>query len=95
MTTRVYPPNGKATTTSAHGRTYVCAANSFLDVPDQDAMVLQTNGWIVAALRGVGATSARPTSGLARGDSYQDTTLGYKTVWSGSNWMNPASGASV
>lgn len=92
MTTRVLPPNALAKTTPANGRVYTCAASSFIDVPDHDALILETNGWVIAAHMGVGTTAQRPTTNLQVGKRYLDTTLGYSIVWTGASWVNPANG---
>lgn len=92
MTLRVLPPSAAAKTTAANGRTYTCAAASYLDVPDQDALILEANGWIIVALMGVGTTAQRPTTGLQTGRQYFDTTLGYVIVWTGASWVDPANG---
>lgn len=92
MTLRVLPPNAAAKTTAANGRTYTCAAASYLDVPDQDALILEANGWIIVAHGGVGTTAQRPTTGLSTTRRYFDTTLGYIIVWTGASWVNPSNG---
>jgi hypothetical protein len=89
---RLIPPPGGATT-PANGRSYTCAANATLDVPDFDAFVLIANGWLKVA-GSVGATSARPASPF-KGQTFHDTTLGYNITWDGKAWRNPATGAAV
>ena len=92
MTMRVLPPSAAAKTTAANGRTYTCAAASYLDVPDQDAAILEANGWIIVVHMGVGTTAQRPTTGLQMGKRYLDTTLGYTIRYTGKSWVNPANG---
>ena len=92
MTLRVLPPNGAAASITVFGRSYTCAAGAYLDVPDQDAYILEANGWIIAAHMGVGTTAQRPTAGLQTGKRYFDTTLGYTIIWTGTSWVNPSNG---
>jgi hypothetical protein len=92
MTLRVLPPNGAAASITVFGRSYTCAAGAYLDVPDSDAFIMETNGWVIAAHMGVGATSGRPTTNLVKGKRYFDSTLGYTIVWTGASWINPSNG---
>ncbi len=46
---RVMPPNGIADTKIVNGRSYTCASNATIHVPDFDAHILTANGWINAA----------------------------------------------
>ena len=92
MTTRLMPPPSGPFVGYANGRTYTCAQGSTLDVPDWDARVLTSNGWVPAAL--VGVTAGRPTN-PSKNQQFHDTTLGYTIVWDGRVWRNPATGASV
>lgn len=95
MNIRMIPPDG-GSTLSVNGRTYTCAANSYLDVPDFDSIQLTANGWVmVAGGGGVGATSARPTTRLGKQVEFFDTTLGYTIVWNGAHWINPLNGNTV
>lgn len=91
MTTRVLPPNGVATTTIANTRSYTCAADAYLDVPDHDALVLEANGWSVAAHGGVGATATRPVN-PTKNMVFFDSTLGYTIKWTGKSWVSPNNG---
>ncbi len=87
---------GKAVT--IYGRTYTAAAGTTYDAPDQDAAVLEANGFLSTGgptCIGVGTTALRPTTGLFIGASYVDTTLAYVVVYDGALWRNPSSGASV
>jgi len=107
---RMFPPANQAISPGAAaqfnpfpiaGRTYTCAAGSYLDVPDFDAAVLASNWW--GRLARVGPTSARPTgresdwggAGMPAGLPFIDTTLGYVVFWDGATWRNPATGAAV
>jgi len=90
---RLMPPNGVATTTAVNGRTYTCAANATIDVPDFDASVLTANGWVKVA-SAVGATAARPTT-PHKNQTFHDTTLNVTIVFDGKVWRNPATGAAV
>ena len=91
MTTRVLPPNAAASSITVNGRFYSCAAGSFIDVPDHDAFIMETNGWTIAAHGGVGVTAARPTT-PQKNQLFFDSTLGYSIVWTGASWVNPANG---
>ena len=91
MTMRVLPPSAAAKTTAANGRTYTCAAASYLDVPDQDAAILEANGWIIVAHMGVGVTTSRPAS-PTKNQVFFDSTLGYTIRYTGKSWVNPANG---
>lgn len=91
MTTRVLPPNAAAASITVNGRLYTCAAASFIDVPDHDASIMETNGWTIAAHGGVGATAARPAT-PQKNQLFFDSTLGYSIKWTGKSWINPANG---
>lgn len=100
MNIRMLPPTGGATFAVA-GRSYTAAANSFIDVPDFDAIVMQANGWTKCAA--VGPTTARPTvaspgfAGAPRaGFQFFDTTLSKTVIWHRSGaWIDPATGGAV
>lgn len=94
MNHRMLPPNGAAASTTVNGRTYSCAANGYVDVPDFDALVLESNGWTIAANGGVGTTAQRPTN-PKKNDTFHDSTLGYNIKFNGKGWVNPTSGAAV
>jgi hypothetical protein len=89
-----------ADTKIVNGRSYTCASNATIDVPDSDAQILTANGWINAAGTSgavatfVGKTAERPDK-PAKSQAFLDTTLGLTVVWDGSNWRNPATGAAV
>lgn len=89
----------QAKTITVNGRVYTYADGQTYDVPPQDVDVLSANGWFQVGgplCVGVGATTARPTTGLFPGASYVDTTLGYIVVFDGRDeWRNPVTGAAV
>lgn len=87
---RFIPANGAAKSTTANGRTYSCAANSFVDALPADADTLGANGWIRIA--GSGTTAQRPTTPYLA-QLYHDTTVGSIIVFEGGAWRNPATGA--
>jgi hypothetical protein len=89
---RLFPANGAAKTTVANGRAYTCAANGFVDAPDGDAFILTANAWVQVAQ--VGSTAQRTTN-PARSHKFLDTTLNKIVIFNGSNWADPATGASV
>jgi len=93
MTMRIMPPANGATTT-VNGRTYTCAAGSTVDVPDHDALVLESNGWTLVAQHGANTTALRPTNPV-KNSTYLDTTLGFVIKFDGKVWRNPVSGAAV
>jgi hypothetical protein len=90
---RLIGANGKAVTSIANGRTYVCAAGATIDAPDFDAWILMANGFIALAA-GVGATAQRPSK-PSPGQNFHDTSLNLTIVWEGSAWRNPATGSVV
>ena len=97
---QVFPSAGARTTIVVRGRTYTCPVGSTITVPDHDAFVLCSNGWLRSALDGAGTTAQRPAANPATGTpaprvgyGYFDTTVGAKIVWNGKQWINHASGA--
>lgn len=89
---RVMPPaDGLHSTITVNGRTYTCALGSTIDVPDQDGIVMEVNGWTASP---AGATAARPSSPY-KGQTWHDTTLGFDIKFDGKVWRNPTSGAAV
>jgi hypothetical protein len=78
---------------TVNGRTYACATNSTIDVPDQDALVLLTNGWCDTS-RAVGATASRPSAPNLN-QKFHDSTLNMIIVWDGKNWRSIATGGVV
>lgn len=90
-------PSSTARNITVNGRVYVATAGAPVTAPDHDAAVLSANGWINAAgveSAGSGATTARPTS-PKRGDTYNDTTLGYVVLYDGTTWRHHATGAAA
>jgi hypothetical protein len=86
-----------------HGTTYTCALGASLQVTEQAAERMISNGWTpVADLSGTTAQRPKTNTGavpgqssvVARGTHYYDTTLGYVITWDGATWRSPA-GASV
>lgn len=95
---RMFPPgDGRHPTIAViGGRSYTATVGNFLDVPTQDAHVLQANGWTRAGDTGiVGPTSARPAS-MASG-VYFDTTLSVPVFWDklAGVWRNIFTGAAA
>src|SRR5262245_10823280 len=89
LTHRLIPP-AKGSKVTVHNRTYDPAAGA-QDVPEQDAVRLQANGWIFLAPSG--PTSQRPNSAvgvypLLPGVKFWDTTLSHMVIWDGANWRN-------
>lgn len=92
---RVMPPaDGLHPTITVNGRTYTCASGATIDVPDGDGVIMEVNGWTVAATSGAGATTARPANPL-KGQEFHDTTLNFNIKWDGKAWRNPNTGAAV
>ena len=91
------PGNGK--TSNVNGRTYSASSGGTVSAPDSDANALEANGWIRATNGGSGPTTARPKT-LPNGQPinvgfvWNDTTLGYPVMWTGTIWAHPQSGAS-
>ena len=101
---RMIPPGTAvgSITTSVGARSYTCAVNSYLDVPDFDGRILEANGWIKVADVGSGTTAQRVAfsalsapGSLNKGDEWHDTTLGYIVVYDGNSWHRPDTGAVV
>ena len=86
---------GKSNPIKINGRTYSATLGTTISVPDYDAAPLEANGWIKCAAHGSGATAARPTSGLFKGHTYLDTTLGVNVIWDGLAWRHHGTGASA
>lgn len=98
-THRLMPPNanGNPVTTKVNGRSYTCPANSSIDVPDFDGVLLAQNGWTYAAAGGSGTTAQRPTglTVLNKGLDFHDNTLGKNILWDGKAWRDPDNGTAV
>ena len=95
MTTnvRLLPPITVSTQTlTVNGRKYSAQPGSTLDVPDFDARVLTSNGWL--KVEEVGASTARP-SAPAAGKKFFDSTLNATISWDGAHWRDPATGNAV
>lgn len=93
-TMRMMPPaDGLHPAIVVNGRSYTCAAGATIDVPDFDAVVMESNGWTSAA-PGVGATTIRPAAPL-KGQEFHDTTLGFTIKFDGKVWRNPNTGAAA
>lgn len=93
---RMIPPATDNRTIAVNGRTYTCPVDGTIDVPDFDALVMQTNGWHIAATGGVGASAARPVYSLAdKGKQFHDLTLGKNILWDGKKWRLLNTGAIV
>ncbi len=80
---------------TVNGRVYTCPVNGVVSVPDFDATVLESNGWVRTALHGSGVTTGRPTTGLFKGYEYFDSTLGINVLWDGKTWRSTVTGAAV
>lgn len=91
-----YSVTGNGYTDTNAGSTAASPPTAYAaDMPDDDALFADANGWVAVA-KGVGTTVARPVWPRDRaGWSYLDTTLGYVIIWDGQTWRNPATGASV
>jgi hypothetical protein len=77
------------------GRSYACAVGSYVDVPDFDAAILASLGWVRLSPKGanVGPTSGRPV-GAPIDTVYTDTTISAVVVSDGNgNWLNALTGA--
>ena len=94
MTIQFMPPgNGKNNPCKVSGgRSYSCALNATILVPDFDAPTLDANGWIRCAGHGTGTTAQRPTVGLFPGFTYLDTTVGSNVIWDGFVWRSHVTG---
>ena len=99
----VFPAAGAPTTITVNGRVYTNLIGSApIVVPDFDAFVLLSNGWIQSAANGAGTTAQRPVGNHALGISppvvgfrYFDSTIGANIIWNGKNWINHATGANA
>ena len=95
---QVFPSAGARTTIVVRGRTSTCPVGSTITVPDHDAFVLCSNGWLRSALDGAGPTAQRPAkmaagTAIRVGFEYFDSDLGTNLFWNGRNWINHATGA--
>ncbi|QND50809.1 hypothetical protein HB779_02075 [Phyllobacterium sp. 628] len=95
MTMRLIPPsNGLHNPITVNGRRYSCAANSTVDVPDFDGLIMIANGWVSTASNGSGTTAQRPLSPPI-GTQFHDTTLNKLIIFDGKTWRDPVSGAAI
>jgi hypothetical protein len=98
---RMLPPPAVAQqTVTVNGRRYSAAPGVAIDVPDMDARLLGSNGWVVVAPSG--PTASRPTTNpnlsapytAGIGTEFYDTSLSKLIFWDGQSWRDP-SGAAV
>jgi hypothetical protein len=77
-------------------RRYTCAAGAVISVPEFDAEIMRTQGWVKTHAGTAGTTSGRPTNAGVN-QFYLDTTLGAQIVYLGpkAGWVNAATGASA
>jgi hypothetical protein len=88
---------------TVNGRVYACAVGATpILVPDFDALVLLSNGWLQSAMDGAGTTAQRPAANPATGTPaprvgfhYFDTTVGANIIWNGKQWVNHATGVAA
>ncbi len=93
MTIRMHAGSAtKSPITTINGNRYTPVPGTPLDVPDQDAQILEANGWVKAFP--VGATAARPAT-PSRQQYFIDTTITAVIVWDGAAWRNAITGAAV
>ena len=82
-------PNGilPLQTTFVNGREYSAAPGQFIDVPDFDAAVLLSNGWIgVSAVAG-GPSAERPAAPYPS-QLFHDTTIDAFIIFDGVSWRD-------
>jgi hypothetical protein len=82
----------------AYGRLYAAVPGTVIDVPDQDALILEANGWIKVAR--VGTTAQRPTgtndpSSPTPGTRYFDIMVGAEIIYDGVSWRSLVDGSAV
>jgi hypothetical protein len=80
-------------------RSYSCAVGSTVSVPDFDAALMMSAGWVNstgAARGGAGTTAQRPAAPLM-GMVFNDSTVGAAVVYLGpkGGWVHHATGASA
>jgi hypothetical protein len=88
---------------TVNGRIYSCAVGATpIIVPDFDAFVLLSNGWLRSGTDAAGTTAQRPAANSALGIppprvGYQffDTTISANVIWNGKNWIHDATGAAA
>jgi len=80
-------------------RTYTCTAGSAILVPEEDANLLRSQGWVAAGpgavVKRAGPTSTRPATPFV-GEIQIDTTENLAVIYAGpkTGWLNVATGAS-
>jgi hypothetical protein len=95
----VFPAAGARARITVADRVYTCAIGSSpILVPDFDAFVLCSNGWLRVAADGAGTTVQRPARSPAGtpvrvGFEYYDSDVGAAVIWNGKNWINHSSSA--
>ena len=92
--------SGKSCNTN--GRLQSAVAGTTADVVAQDSNILEANRWFAVGgpnCVGVGTTALRPTNtpenNIQPTSTYVDTTLGAISVFDGTTWRNPVTGAAV
>jgi hypothetical protein len=97
---QVFPSASAPTKMTVNGRVYSCSVGSVITVPDNDAFVLCSNGWLRSAADGAGPTAARPTKAangtpIRTGFQYFDSDIGMTIIWNGKSWVSHATGATA
>ena len=101
---RMLPPPAVAQqTVIVNGRRYSGTPGTAVDIPDMDARLIGSNGWIICAPSGPTAsrpttnpnTSAPYTLGVVGGFEFFDTTLNKLIFWDGATWRDPVNGNAV
>ena len=92
MTTRVMPPGttgNTPTTTNINKLTYQASPGSVLDVPDNDAVALATQGWLILGATGLGTVSraAAPVV-VPTAQTFLDGATGAKSYFDGKTWRD-------
>jgi hypothetical protein len=96
---QVFPSATARTTMTISGRVYSCQVGAApIVVPDFDAFVLLSNGWLRSAADAAGPTAQRPTkapngTGIRTGFQYYDSDVGATVIWNGKSWINHSTGA--
>jgi hypothetical protein len=94
MTESAAVPAANPFTIPGTTRKYAVASGATIDVPDFDAAILASQGWIVLT-KNVVTTANRPVNAPA-GTRIFDSTLGTSVVSDGKgNWLDHAAGTSA
>ena len=101
-TLQLIPGDGAPSPMTSPGtkRTYSGSVGAFTAVPDFDAGILRSAGWVSSAAENAGTdsgtTAQRPTN-ASPGFRYHDTTLGALVVFVGkkSGWVHTSTAASA